>query len=388
MATDSASAPFSMLTGLVDRQLTRTRSFWALQGAGWLAFGVVMFGWALAFWPAGVALVNKVELVALGLLASTAFRHMYRLLRRREWSAPRIGIAVAALSFAAAPLWYAAHKGMFELSCRVIVSVSPQSGMAAGCLLPTTLPWPVPTETWLFYGFVLTTWSLLYFIIDGLSELRSTRARAARADALAVEARLTALQAQLEPHFLFNALNAISTLVTSGRTDAAVSMIDELGGFLRATVGTRDTPEVPLAIELGFVRRYLSVEEYRFGERLRVVLDIDDATLDARVPTLLLQPLVENAVRHGILPKAAGGCIWIRAALRGRVLVLSVEDDGVGIGDDPPSSAGLGLNNTRRRLRELYGDSARLDIGNSTTGGAIVNIALPARCNRSLGSAA
>lgn len=385
MTTESAATALRRLTDLFDRRLSGTRLFWTLQSTGWLAFGIVMGAWALAYWPFGVALINKLWLVVLGILVSAVLREVYRHVRRRAWSTLRVGLAVIGASFGGAPVWYEAHAGAFRLSCQAIVAASPHSGMASGCLRPTTLPWLIPTGTWLFYGFVLLSWSLLYFLVDSVRELRGARARAARAEALAIEARLATLQTQLEPHFLFNALNAISTLVGAGRTGAASAMLTELGQFLHATVGTRDTPEVTVSEELDLIRRYLRIQEYRFGERLRVAFDIERATLTSRVPTLLLQPIVENALRHGILPKADGGSIWVRAASRGDRLMFYVEDDGVGVSEQASPTDGVGLSNTRRRLRELYGDRAQLEVTRSSSGGTIVQIELPLRTADSTG---
>jgi two-component system, LytTR family, sensor kinase len=374
-----SSTPFQMMTLLLDRHLSATRLFWTLQVGGWLAFGILMFGWALAYWPIGAAFLNKALLVVIGLLISLGFRAVYGRLRGRAWQPLQIGFVVLGLSFAAAPAWYEGHVATFRLSCRAIFLASPYSTLSGGCSKPVSLPWLVPTETWLFYGFVLVTWSLIYFVVNGVRELKNTRELAARAKAHAVEARLKTLQSQLEPHFLFNTLNAISTLVAAGRANAATAMIAELGEFLRATLHARDTPEVTVGLEVDFVSRYLKIQKCRFGDRLRTVFEVDPAVLAATIPTLLLQPIVENAVRHGILPDRTGGCIWVRAARRGRNLVLEVEDDGVGLGDDEEPRAGIGLTNTRRRLEELYGNGARLQIDPSPARGVLVRIEIPLR---------
>ncbi len=377
MATESTKTPFRAVTVLLDRHLSAAPLFWTLQAGGWLAFGILMFGWALAYWPIGTAFLNKVLLVVIGLLISLGFRAVYGRLRERACPPLQLGFVVLGMSFAAAPIWYQGHIWTFRWSCSAIVWASPYSTLAAGCARPVLLPLLVPTETWFFYGFVLVTWSLLYFAVDGIRELKNARALAARADALALEARLKTLQSQLEPHFLFNTLNAISTLVTAGRASAATAMITEVGEFLRATLNARDTPEVTVGVEIDFVSRYLKIQKCRFGERLRAVFDVDPTLLSASIPTLILQPIVENAIRHGILPNPLGGCVCVRAARLGTTLVLEVEDDGVGLGADAEACAGIGLTNTRRRLQELYGSSARLKLDSSTERGAIVRIELP-----------
>jgi two-component system LytT family sensor kinase len=377
MASASTKTLFRSIAVRLERQLSAAPLFWTLQAGGWLAFGILMFGWALAYWPAGAALLNKVLLVAIGLLISLGFRQIYRRLRDRAWPPLQLGFVVLSMSFAAAPLWYEAHIASFRLSCRAIIWAGPHSALASGCARPVMLPWLVPTETWFFYGFVLVTWSLLYFAVDGIRELKNARALAMRAEALAVEARLKALQSQLEPHFLLNTLNAISTLVTAGRAGAATAMLGEVGEFLRATLDARETPEVTLGVEIDFLVRYLKIQQCRFGERLRAEFDVDPALLSAVIPTLILQPIVENAIRHGILANPAGGCVWIRAARRDSTLVLEVEDDGAGLRDDGGPRAGVGLTNTRRRLQELYGNAARLQIDSSPRGGAMARMEIP-----------
>ena len=371
---------------LLDRHLSAAPLFWTLQAAGWLAFGVLMFGWALAYWPVGVAFFNKVQLVAIGLLISLGFRAVYRRLREQARPPMLLGFVVIGLSFGAAPIWYEGHVMVFRMSCKAILWAAFASSLSAGCSRPVLLPWLVPTETWFFYGFVLVTWSLMYFLVNGIRELKSARALAARADAFAVEARLKTLQSQLEPHFLFNTLNAISTLVAADRPSAASAMITEVGEFLRATLNARDTSEVTVGVEVDLVSRYVKIQKCRFGERLSAVFDIDPAVLSASIPTLVLQPIVENAIRHGILPNPMGGCVWISAAQRGPKLVLEVKDNGVGLRSDAESRAGVGLTNTRRRLEELYGNAARLQIDSSPTGGAIVRIELPLHLPASIGA--
>src|SRR5262249_18784247 len=155
--------------------------------------------------------------------------------------------------------------------------------------------------TLMYDGFVLLAWCLLYSAITNWMQLEDQRERAIRAEGMAQAARLQALQSQLEPHFLFNTLNAISTLVVDGRTADAARMITRLSDFLRLTLETTDTPEISLAEELEFARRYLDIEQVRFGSRLRVIIDAQPDAMGGMVPALVLQPLIENAVKHGVL---------------------------------------------------------------------------------------
>lgn len=193
------------------------------------------------------------------------------------------------------------------------------------------------------------------------------------------QARLQALQMQLNPHFLFNTLHAISALMHED-VEAADCMIARLSDLLRYALESTDAQEVPLRQEMAFLERYLEIEQTRFGERLSVKKEIDPLALDARVPNLILQPLVENAIRHGIEPHARRGLIQISAWRDQGTLHLEVRDNGAGLVDAQPSpEEGVGLSNTRARLAELYGREYRFELYNADEGGMIVHVALPCR---------
>lgn len=225
----------------------------------------------------------------------------------------------------------------------------------------------------LFFGVVLyVVMGSTQWIGASMSLARETEARRMQADALRARAELEALRGRLDPHFLFNTLHSLSVLARHDPAQTQVAL-GQLADLLRYVLdskrGARE--QVPFADELAFVQAYLALESLRFGERLRIHTSIDDDALDVVVPSLSLQPLVENAIRHAVTPRASGGAVNVSAHLEHDALVLAVKDDGAGSTPDSdattqgaaPSTAGtgVGLDALRRRLALVYGDSARLD---------------------------
>ena len=200
--------------------------------------------------------------------------------------------------------------------------------------------------------------------------------RQLRLETQLAEARLQALRAQLQPHFLFNALNAISVLMHED-VDAADRILLQLSTLLRRSLDAGEADEVTLGEEIGFLESYLEIEQARFGPRLACRIDVPDEVRAARVPTLILQPLVENALHHGIATRAGPGCVEIKAARHGDVLRLSVADDGRGLPDGAIERVGLA--NTRARLRLLHADRQRFELRNGDDGGVVAEIELPWR---------
>lgn len=192
------------------------------------------------------------------------------------------------------------------------------------------------------------------------------------------EARLEALQAQLQPHFLFNALNSATVLTTADPARASRVLL-KLSELLRFTLDRAAPHEVSLRQELAQLEPYLEIQQIRFGARLAIAREVDQGTLDALVPTLVLQPLVENAVRHGIEPNPAGGKVTIRSRATNGTLYLEVRDSGAGPPSDHNGPEGIGLANTRARLTRLYGASHRFELAPIPTGGAAVQIHIPLR---------
>jgi two-component system LytT family sensor kinase len=211
---------------------------------------------------------------------------------------------------------------------------------------------------------------------------RAGELRAAQLETQLARAELRALQANLHPHFLFNALHSVSALVRIQEPDTAVNVIAELSELLRYLL-QRDAPdEVPLTEELAFVRRYLAIEQVRFSDRLQVVWDIDTEVECAAVPRLLLQPLVENALRHGVARSSAAGEISVHAHREGSWLALTVRDDGPGpnpLTANGNTSSGWGLDSTRVRLARAYGTGAGVSLERSTEGETIAAARLPFR---------
>ncbi|MBI4747037.1 MAG: histidine kinase [Acidobacteria bacterium] len=194
-----------------------------------------------------------------------------------------------------------------------------------------------------------------------------------------VNAQLQSLKMQLQPHFLFNTLNSISTLVLVN-PKAAHKMVAQLGDFLRLTLENSSSQEVSFQRELEFLKCYLAIEQTRFQDRLSVIFDIDPSIQDALVPNLLLQPIVENAIKHGIAPRATPGTISIRATQESGRLHIEINDDGPGLSRAPQSnrkSKGIGLHNTRDRLEQLYGNQYRLELIDIPQGGLSVIVEFP-----------
>jgi two-component sensor histidine kinase len=207
------------------------------------------------------------------------------------------------------------------------------------------------------------------------------QARASVLEARLSQAQLEALEMQLRPHFLFNTLTAISVLVQRGDGDDAARMIGKLSDLLRRTIQRSGKQEVSLAEELGLLEHYLAIQQVRFRDRLRVEYEIEPAVRRARVPHFCLQPIIENAINHGIAADPAAGRVRITARREGDRLVVRVRDDGPGVraSESPSAGVGVGLANTRARLRQLYGVEHRLEIANVPEGGAEAVLDLPFR---------
>ena len=247
-----------------------------------------------------------------------------------------------------------------------------------------------PAFTWsrIFQGLdgcwlALIAFCAIHAVVVYYFELKASQQRVLNAALLTRDAELRALRYQLHPHFLFNTLNAISSLVIEGHSRDATRMIARLGDFLRATLEQGEAHEVPLADELSLTEHYLDIEKVRLGARLQIDLRIGPDVLRALVPYLLLQPLVENAIRHGIAPRREGGRIELHIARVGDRLEISLRNDGIATtayeAPLPGKSSAIGLRNVRERLDKLYGEQHHFEFVLAEGGSCTVLIGLPFR---------
>jgi two-component system LytT family sensor kinase len=335
--------------------------FWSLHAAGWAAYGVTQYLGALVYEkPAGYVQVWAASAIA-GFVLSSPMRLIYRRLWSRSVQERVIGVLVTCY-ITALPLRFIinqAYKAFVEPEWH------PQSLFELfGGTLSTT--------------YVLVCWSVLYFGIKFYESQRQQEEAMLKAVALAQEAQLKMLRYQLNPHFLFNTLNAISTLILDNQNRKANHAVTRLSEFLRYTLDQDPMKKVTLRQEIEALDLYLGTERLRFGERLRLEYAIEEQALVALVPSLLLQPLLENSLKYAISTREQGGVVRIEGRKREGLLELSVIDDGPGLreGVQPVERRGVGLANIRERLMVLYGEGCRFAVLNSNPG-LRVDLALP-----------
>jgi len=251
----------------------------------------------------------------------------------------------------------------------------------------TIAPFNMPSWYW-FVGLLLLVGVILIVALKYRRDVNDGQRRIAKLEKLLGESRLDALRTQLHPHFLFNALNAISAHVERDPRTARW-MLERLGSLLRMSLEHAREQEMPLERELAFIECYMDLQKIRFEDRLALMTKIDPDVMSALVPSLILQPLVENAVRHGIASGAAAGRIEIQAWRDQNSLLLTVHDDGPGLPADwdPDHGFGVGLSNTRERLHNLYGASQRFEIVGNPGGGVQVTLTMPFRRGEELTAA-
>jgi two-component system LytT family sensor kinase len=345
--------------------ILRGRSLW-VYFASWLPFAV-LYGVAVQLSGApllGSALSALTSVGAAAVLGLVAVRLMPIPPNGRRLGAVLIRHAAIGVVYSA--LWAAVIAAQVYLN-------APRATWEA--FLDTAIRWQFVTGVILYTLLVAAM-----LVVETVARLREQERRAARAEALRVTAELQALRAQLNPHFLFNTLHSITAMVRSEPRNAEAAL-ERLAGCLRHVLDVnRDSrEELPLGDELAFVRDYLALERMRFGDRLRVVEEVDPETLDAPVLAFMLQPLVENAIRHGLAPLTRPVTVRIAAHHVGEGLALEVADDGAGSDARSNSTgSGVGLRVVRQRLQARYGDAATLQVTTAPGEGCRVHVHLPA----------
>ncbi|MGL6043840.1 MAG: sensor histidine kinase [Sandaracinobacteroides sp.] len=332
----------------------KNRAFWTLQIVGWVGYFLLRSLGGLAN-RMGISFILPTILVtitgfSITLLMAWAYRAIIRMKPVWVWSLSVLILVFAAILFSAIEVW--AHATFYEPGWR------PQGIEFFGAILLTLA--------------ILGAWTGLYYGINYYLMLDEQAERFERMEAQASSAQLEMLRYQINPHFLFNTLNSISTLVLLAETERANTMLSRLSSFLRySLVGEREG-QATVAQEVQALKLYLEIERTRFEDRLRTRFDIAPEVMTARIPSLLLQPLVENAVKYAVTPLEEGADIWVTARRLGDRLELSVADTGPGIGDTRPGPEGtgsgtafgstnLGLANIRDRLQQAYGDDHRFE---------------------------
>lgn len=345
----------------------KVRAFWNLQIVGWVAWlglrGVSGLAGGQSFDFLLPVLVSAITGFSLTLLLSVCYR---ALINRRPilmW-----GASFGLLALATA-IW-----AFIDASFLQILKPDSESGFT-GLLLA------------LVYvdGTSLAAWSALYYAINYFLQLEEQNDRMLRLEAQAASAQLAMLRYQLNPHFLFNTLNSISTLVLLKQSEPANAMLSRLSAFLRYTLANEPTARVTLAQEIETLKLYLDIEKMRFEDRLRPHFEIDPAVSRARLPSLLLQPLIENAIKYAVTPQEEGADITISAQLAGEKVRITVSDTGTGLPPGSPDpttghateSTGVGLANIRDRLAQAYGDQQRFEAQAGGDGGFTVVVEFP-----------
>ena len=342
----------------------RGRLFWILNIGGWA-------GYLLAAWVG--ALAHEKPESYLAVIAATAISGFLltiplRMLFRRLWVK---SISVMSLGMVAACY-------LFALGWRWLQNIL-YYDWVKNDWQPEHLMDYVGGVLGSFY--ILLCWSGLYFGIKYYQQLQEQTEQTLKATAAAHQAQLKMLRYQLNPHFLFNTLNAISTLILDGANDTANKAVSRLSDFLRYTLDNDPMSLVTLGSELGAIDLYLEIEKVRFADRLVIERTIESPAEKALVPSLILQPMIENAIKYAISPSETGGTLRISARVQRGVLVMQLSDTGPGLGNgkSDQKSSGVGLKNTRERLQQLYGDDQAFTLAPNEPSGLTITINLPYR---------
>lgn len=344
----------------------REYQFWTLQVMGWTGW-VVLFAIRDFYWGQPLERITLlwVDAVA-GLALTTVLRYMYRAVWEQSIAVRVLTVLVA--SYVMAAVWQPIKNYSQFVYYDEFDAVAEYGFMAY-------------FNGMIGYSyFLMLGWSGLYFGLKFYNLLQDEKQKSIKAESMAHEAQLRMLRYQLNPHFLFNTLNAISTLILDRNTDTANSMVSKLSNFLRYSLDKDPMQKVDLDHEINTMKLYLEIEQVRFDERLRVEFDVEDEARKAMVPSLLLQPLVENSIKYAVANREGGGKIRIAARVFAGDLLLEVTDDGPGIDLEQgrmPEFNGVGIANTRERLRELYGDRQSCKFNQALPHGLHVEIRIP-----------
>jgi signal transduction histidine kinase len=349
----------------------KSRAFWNLHAAGWAGvtalYSVTIVTSNLPLSRLIEVLISTLTGFSISLLMSVVFRYVINQRPLVTWTTTVAVVFLATLLYAYIDSWVLQ-------TLRVGADESPFAQLVVQSLFRC--------------GLLLGGWSALYFAINYFVRAEEQADQLIRLEAAATSAQLTMLRYQLNPHFLFNTLNSISTLVMLKQTDQANAMLSRLSSFLRFTLINEAEAKVTLTQEVETLKLYLDIEKMRFEERLRTDFTIDPEASDALVPSLLLQPLVENAIKYAVTPQEDGADISIIAQRAGERLRVIVSDSGPGLqatAQDPKLSTGVGMVNTRERLIQAYGDDQRFDHYTRSGGGFEVVIEFPYQTKRSGG---
>lgn len=356
------NAPMSSTVLPDSTTATSKRLFWPLQTLGWLGYFVLHFTAAMGDGKPLHYVYASLSVTACGFAITSLLRLGYR----RLW-----GLPIAKMAAAAVGLLVLATLVQMKLYVAIAFSYCDD------CQLRSVFGY-----LWYFAStlYILLSWSALYFGIKFALQLQQQKEAALRARNAAHAAQIKMLRYQLNPHFLFNTLNAISTLVLDDQRDTAYRMVASLSSFLRHSLDSDPEQQVTLTQEIEALNLYLGIEQVRFGDRLNMAVDIEPAVRDALVPSLILQPLIENAIKHAVTKREEGGRIELSARLDGDMLDLHLCDNGPGFVESDSAASGharVGLANTRERLRVLYGERQHLSIRNREPEGVDVHVRLP-----------
>ena len=353
--------------------------FWVLHLGGWLAWGLFAkyaFTRAISDEMVPNYFLYVMVISVIGIVLSLGLRYVYRFLWNRALWQQALGFLLG--SSAAGFLWMQSrsyiYSSWFE-KAKDMEAWMEKMGEAAH-LYEKVYYLESFTTGWI----PMLAWSTLYFLIKYYQIFQEVQKSALKSAAMAHEAQLKMLRYQLNPHFLFNTLNAISTLILEQQTELANRMVTRLSSFLRYSLDNDPMQKITLDQELAALKLYLDIEKVRFEERLSLELDIGDEAAKALIPSLLLQPLVENAIKYAIATSVDGGHIRIAAKVFAGDLLLELSDDGPGVelvDGLIPNANGVGLRNTQERLAELYGNQHSFHLSKTSPHGLTVNIRIP-----------